>query len=221
MRIVSKNNDNAINLAISELEKDNIISIPTDTIYGLAVRASSSNAVNRLYQLKARDINKPIAIFVPNLDFANNIFELGQLAIKIANQLMPGKITIVAKLKDSKDERIKNIIAKNLNINNQDFLGFRIPNHDFILNLLKNYQEILAVTSANPSQMPNATNSNQIGNYFNDNLIAKKYLNLIIDDGISLDNKPSTVIKFIGNDYQILREGEFSKKMIDKIINSN
>jgi L-threonylcarbamoyladenylate synthase len=221
MRIIGKNDNDAINLAISELEKDNIIAIPTDTIYGLAVRASSSNAVNRLYQLKARDINKPIAIFVPNLDFANNIFELGHLAIKIANELMPGKITIVAKLKQSTDRKIKNIIAKNLNVNNQDFLGFRIPNHDFILNLLKNYQEILAVTSANPSQMPNATNSNKISDYFSNNLVAKKYLNLIIDDGISLDNKPSTVIKFIDNYYQILREGEFSKKMIEEIINSN
>ena len=62
MLIIDQQNKNAVILATKALQEGEIIIIPTDTIYGLAVDGSNPEAVERLYNLKKRDKNKPIAI---------------------------------------------------------------------------------------------------------------------------------------------------------------
>ena len=101
MLIIDQQDKNAVILATKALQEGKIIIIPTDTIYGLAVDGSNPEAVERLYSLKKRDKNKPIAIFLPKLDFITEIFELSNLGAKIAKNFLPGKITIVAKLRKS------------------------------------------------------------------------------------------------------------------------
>jgi L-threonylcarbamoyladenylate synthase len=116
--IISQYHQNAINLAITKLQQQKLIAIPTDTIYGLAGDATSFEAVKKLYELKKRDNQKPIAIFVQNLEMAKEIFYFNQLAEKIANLYMPGKITIILNVKENNFS-----LAKNLNYNNNK-IGF-------------------------------------------------------------------------------------------------
>eukprot|EP00122_Pirum_gemmata_P013054 Pgem_evm1s12143 len=49
------------------LRYDKIIAIPTDTIYGIAARAQSIEAVNKLYDIKGRSFDKPVSICVRDL----------------------------------------------------------------------------------------------------------------------------------------------------------
>ncbi|MCE2687020.1 MAG: threonylcarbamoyl-AMP synthase [Rickettsiales bacterium] len=215
MIIIDQKNKNAVKLATKALQEGKIIIIPTDTIYGLAVDGSNPEAVEKLYNLKKRDKNKPIAIFLPKFDFVTEIFELSDLATKISKYFLPGKITIVAKLKKSISKKIK--IAHNLNKNNQEFLGFRIPNHNFVEKLNQSFKNVIAVSSANPSEMEVANNQSQIEQYFKNSTVEL----VIIDKNISNYQLPSTIIKFDNNDYEILREGAISKIEINNIVFKN
>jgi len=150
--IISQYQQNAIDFAILQLQNQKVIAIPTDTVYGLAVDASSFEGVEKIYELKKRDNQKPIAIFVQNLTMAKEIFQFNQLAERIANLYMPGKITMILNVKENHFN-----LAKNLNYNNST-IGFRYVNSFFMAKLLEIYQKPLAVTSANISG-GTATNS--------------------------------------------------------------
>ena len=202
--IISQYNKNAINLAITQLQQQKAIALPTDTIYGLAVDASSIKAVETLYEFKKRDNQKPIAIFVQNLEMAKEIFYFNQLAEKIANLYMPGKITIILNVKENNFS-----LAKNLNYNNNK-IGFRYVNSFFMAKLLEIYQKPLAVTSANISGFEVAKSAHDIAKIFN--------LELIIDNEETCNNLASTVVEITKDSYKILRQGEV--KINDCIFNN-
>jgi L-threonylcarbamoyladenylate synthase len=192
--IISQYHQNAINLAIEKLQQQKLIAIPTDTIYGLAVDASSFEAVEKLYELKKRDNQKPIAIFTQNLEMAKEIFCFNKLAEKIATLYMPGKITMILNTKENNFN-----LAKNLNYRGNK-IGFRYINSFFISKLLANYQKPLAVTSANISGCEVAKSAADITKIFN--------LELVIDSEEISNNLASTVIEITENNFKILRQGE-------------
>lgn len=62
------NVESTINTAVKSLKNGNVIAIPTDTIYGVAALAQSTEAVSKLYEIKRRHEEKPVAICVGNLE---------------------------------------------------------------------------------------------------------------------------------------------------------
>ena len=57
-----------LNVAVTSLKGGNVIALPTDTIYGVAALAQSTEAVNKLYEIKKRHEEKPVAICVGRLE---------------------------------------------------------------------------------------------------------------------------------------------------------
>ena len=49
-------------IACDALDKGGVVALPTDTIYGVATKVSMTAGIQRLYNLKGRDKNKPLAI---------------------------------------------------------------------------------------------------------------------------------------------------------------
>jgi L-threonylcarbamoyladenylate synthase len=205
MRVIDENDKKSINIANKFLKKGKIIAIPTDTVYGLAVDASNDQAIENLYKIKERDQQKPIAIFLPDFECAKKIFFFNEITKKIAEKFLPGKLTIVMKVKNEAWGKI----SKKLNQNNNQMIGFRIVDRPFIKNLLTKFDGILAVTSANKSGKNVACNIDQIKENFNQNDID------LIVDGLNLDNLPSTVIKIENNKIILLREGFEYKKILN------
>lgn len=58
----------SIDLARTVLRSEGVLAVPTDTVYGIAALAQSSTAIRKLYAIKQRDIHKPVAICVANVD---------------------------------------------------------------------------------------------------------------------------------------------------------
>ncbi len=201
MRVIKENEDNAAEIACQFLLKGKVISFATDTVYATAVDASDFNAVERLYSLKNRDQKKPIAIFLKDLDEAKKLFYFDFLAQKIAEEFLPGALTLVLKTKSEAG----NILASNLNKNFDQFLGFRIVESFFLKKLFEKYRGILAVTSANLSGQQPAKNANEVQKYLPD-------LDLVIDGG-NCNGRPSSVIKISNNHLTILRHGTISESM--------
>jgi len=201
--IINQKDPNSILQAVKILNSGGVIAFATDTIYGIACDANNEKAVKKLYKLKKRDEEKAIAVFVKDLDMAKKIAIFDDLSLKIANKFLPGALTLILPKKDN--NKISNLVNKN-----NQYIGIRIPNHEFSLKLLEKFSGILAVTSANIADQKPAENILQIQQYFLDDI------DLIIDAGV-LENKSSTIVKVNNDKIQILREGLITQEEILKI----
>jgi len=195
MQVINEKDFDAAILAAKFLREGKIISFATDTVYGIAADASNPKAVEQLYKIKKRDEKKPVAIFVKDLAAAKKIFYFDELAQKIAQNYLPGALTLVLPLRDD----ALPILAPNLNINNDGFLGFRIVESVFLKKLFEKFGGILAVTSANISGQKAAVTDEDVAK----NLA---HIDLLLC-GEKPQGEPSTVAKISGGKVEILRQG--------------
>ena len=200
MLVIDEKKSNAVDVAIDFLQKGKVICFATDTVYGVAVDATNSKAVDGLYKLKKRDKNKPIAIFLKNLESTKKLFIFNDLASEIVEKYMPGDITAILKTTDY----AKKILAKNLNNNDNDFIGFRIIDSYFVQKLFEKYNGILAVSSANEaSQNPCISAS----------LVKKNLKNLdLLIAGKKTSKLSSTIVKIVDNELTLIRQGKLILK---------
>jgi L-threonylcarbamoyladenylate synthase len=204
VKIILEEDQNAVLEACNTLKEGEVIAFATDTVYGIAVDASNPKAVEKLYEIKKRQTQKPIAIFVKNIETAEKILSFCELSKKIAKKFLPGKLTLVLQKKQNIEEKL----AANLN-NKDNYLGFRIVDRQFINQLMIKFDGILAVTSANLSNELPALNAKDVEKYFLDSK-----LSLIVDGGTIEDNDVSTVIKIKDEEIEILRHGAIKEEII-------
>ena len=200
MLVIDEKKSNAVEVAIDFLQKGKVICFATDTVYGVAVDATNSKAVDGLYKLKKRDKNKPIAIFLKNLESAKKLFIFNDLASEIVEKYMPGDITAILKTTDY----AKKILAKNLNNNDNDFIGFRIIDSYFVQKLFEKYNGILAVSSANEASQNPCISAN---------LVKKNLKNLdLLIAGKKTSKLSSTIVKIVDNELTLIRQGKLILK---------
>ena len=175
-----------------------VVLVPTETVYGLVCRASDEAARKRIYELKHREASKPLALFTADWRKLDGV-RLEGLPAALAEKYCPGPITIIAPGVDG------------------GTVGFRIPDHPFILSLLKLYGRALASTSANRSGQPPAL---EVG-YALETLAEQP--DFTVDGGaLPKDSIASTVVLVNSdNSYKILREGLITQSMIENTLKQN
>lgn len=150
-KIHSVAEEKSVYLAKEYLMANKIISLPTDTVYGLACNANSKEAVEQLYHIKGRDFHKPVAICVKDITAFRKYGQAEHLNDELLQSLLPGPITVV--------------VQRTLSLNNPHLnpstskIGIRIPKFSFINQLCDLYDDQpLALTSANRSSAPSSLN---------------------------------------------------------------
>ena len=84
--------------AKKNIENNNVIGIPTETVYGLAGNAYSNKSVTKIFKLKKRPTFNPLIIHFKNLsDLKNNVI-LNKAFTKLYKAFCPGPITFILKL---------------------------------------------------------------------------------------------------------------------------
>lgn len=137
------NNPEAVHLATEQLRLDNVIAIPTDTVYGFACSANSIAAVQRLYAIKGRVQTKAVAICVATIQDVRHWGEADHLPEELLTRLLPGAVTVVL-------EKSKYLDNPHLNPGFSK-VAIRIPDFDFIRDVAKEFGSPIALTSANRS----------------------------------------------------------------------
>lgn len=133
----------AVEMAKERLLNDQVIALPTDTVYGLACSANSERAIQRLYEIKGRNEEKPVAICVADLEDFYHWGDATHLPREMLSQMLPGAVTIVV----NRSQHLNNPF---LNMGIQK-IGIRIPDFDFIRDLSRSFKQPIALTSANRS----------------------------------------------------------------------
>lgn len=181
-----------LNEIIEILQNDGVIIFPTDTVYGLACNVLSEKAIQKLFDIKKRDTSKPICVLTDSVEKINKVAIPNEKEKELINKYMPGALTIILK----KKENVSNRLTANL-----DTIGVRIPDHKIALQILKEIDTPLAVTSANESGKKEGINVQDIKAFF-----AGK-IDGIVDGGTTPIQVSSTIIKVENDDIKVLREG--------------
>lgn len=144
--VIPAAHEEAETIAINLLKSGKVVAVPTDTLYGLACSAINIEAVNRLYAIKRRNENKPVAICVGRVSDVQRWACVGHLPDGLLSALLPGPVTLVL--------QCINKLDKSLSHNGK--VGIRIPDYSFIRNIANGLNTPLALTSANISSEPSA-----------------------------------------------------------------
>jgi L-threonylcarbamoyladenylate synthase len=77
--------------ALDQLAKDRLVAFPTETVWGLAVRADSPRAVERMRRWKGRDRDQPVSVLVAGPESLAGLgASLGVAARRLVHEFWPG-----------------------------------------------------------------------------------------------------------------------------------
>jgi len=194
---ITNNYENVLKETVKVILAGGLVVFPSDTVYILAVDPTNKEGVKKLLEFKNRWTGKAISVAVLNEEMAREYVEFNDLGKNIYANLLPGPFTIVSK---GKHKVVKGIEAEN------GTLGIRIPDNKYISDLIKILKKPITATSANLSgRTPNYS----IASFLRPLSSKKKeMIDLIVDGGKLLKNKPSTVIDATEGEIKVLRRGD-------------
>ena len=184
-------NENEIDELVDILKNDGVISVPTDTVYGLCGKIDSKKAYKKLLEIKERPINKAFPIMCADENIE-----------KLISAFMPGPITLILKKNDILDDYITN--GKNT-------IAVRIATTKVLVELISKVGTPLFMTSANKSGESECKNIEEIEKLspLLDGILCGEY-NF---------GKASTIVDCSFGEIKTIRKGPISEKQITDILN--
>ncbi|GGI55964.1 L-threonylcarbamoyladenylate synthase [Winogradskyella haliclonae] len=200
MSIISKD----ISKAVALLNAEELVAIPTETVYGLAGNIFSERAIKLIFETKQRPLFNPLIVHIPSLDYLSKIVDdIPKKAQLLADAFWPGPITLVLKKKP---------VIPDLITAGKATVAVRIPNHPITLELLKQLDFPLAAPSANPFNRISPTTAKHVEDYF------KNDIKMVLDGGACKSGIESTIIGFEDEEPIIYRLGSTPIEAIEKVV---
>ncbi|MFO0321301.1 MAG: L-threonylcarbamoyladenylate synthase [Bacteroidota bacterium] len=193
-----------IDIAKKFLENNELVGIPTETVYGLAANALSEISIAKIFEVKNRPAFDPLIVHTHSLDSVYDfVTDIHPKLLKVAKAFWPGPLTLLLPKKNI----IPYLLTSNLNR-----VGVRIPNHSMTLNLLKSLSFPLAAPSANPFGYISPSNAEHVNKQLGDKI------QYILDGGACEVGIESTIIGEENNEIIIYRLGGLSIHEIENIV---
>ena len=200
MSIISKD----ISKAITLLTNEQLVAIPTETVYGLAGNIFSEKAIKSIFSTKKRPFFNPLIVHIPSVDSLDGIvIHVPEKAKLLAEAFWPGSMTLVLK----KNDKIPDIITAG-----KDTVAVRVPNHPLTLELLRQLSFPLAAPSANPFGSISPTKPEHVERYFKDDI------KMVLDGGSCTNGIESTIIGFDNDEPIIYRLGALALEDIEAVV---
>ena len=179
-----------IQKAIACIKNEEVVGIPTETVYGVGVDPHCQAAVDKIFNLKERDENKPLSILLHSFQDLINLKIISKVP-EIVELYWPGPLTIIVESELN--------FADGVGTKNPNSIGVRVPDNELTLELLKKTGP-LAVTSANISGQEDITNEKDAESVFGNKI--GHYL-----QGSALHGSGSTIVDFRDEEFKVIREG--------------
>ena len=162
------------------LKQGKLVAIPTETVYGLAGNALSTDSLARIFEVKQRPTFDPLILHVEKLaDLRKWVTHLPFTLEQLATSLMPGPLTLVLP---------KQAVVPDLATAGKSTVAIRIPDDPLTLELLAQVDFPLAAPSANPFMYVSPTSPGHVLNQLNG------LIPYILDNGPTTVGVESTII---------------------------
>lgn len=193
----------AVRSAANTIKNGGVILYPTDTVYGLGVDGTSTDALKKIVEIKKTDLNKKLLHIVPHLKLAEQYVVVTSQARKLATVLLPGQLSLICKT------------LPNTPFSASKTLGIRIPNHPFCLQLAEQCDVPYTSTSANETGFSTGRSIDEILNQLDDRA---SMIDLIIDQGTLPESQPSTIVDVTGDKPIVIRYGAISEDELNQVL---
>ena len=198
-------NQTEINELANILKNDGVVSVPTDTVYGICARIHSPKAYDKLVNLKKRPGNKPFPVMCLNEEQIKSIAIVNANAEKLIRAFMPGPITLVLPKKTEAFAYINNAGERM-----SDELAVRIVPLEPLRELIRKTGCPLFLTSANRSGEQTCRSLEEIEELFPN-------LDGILEGEVSF-GQASTIVDCTSDAIRIQREGPISIEKIMEVL---
>ncbi|MBT3878191.1 MAG: threonylcarbamoyl-AMP synthase [Candidatus Scalindua sp.] len=187
-----------IDIAAQALLSGKIVAFPTETVYGLGVCADNNAAIDNLYRVKQRPIDKKLSIMISTPDEVKKyVKHIPLIAEKLISAFWPGPLTIILELDDNST------------------VGLRNPDNRVIRDLINAVEIPIASTSANISGRAPAIDAQQVITNFSDKI------DVVLDGGPAEAGNPSTIIKIFDDTFEIVRHGVIEEERLNRCLNED
>jgi len=190
--------------AIEVLRADGVVALPTDTVYGIAVRIDTPGGIERLFHVKQRPPDRAIALLIGSAEQARQIGVMTPSAGALAGAFWPGGLTLVL-------ARREGATLPDVLTGGTATIGLRVPDHPAPRALAAAVGP-LPTTSANRSGEPEARDAGEIAAQLGDSI------DLIVDGGVAHGGPASTVVDCSGATARVLRVGAIPVERVTAIL---
>src|SRR5581483_1447232 len=170
----------AIEEAAKWIMGGDVVAIPTDTLYGLAVDPFQTAAVERLFAVKGRALDQAIPLIAADeAQVAASLAPLTGLAARLAEKYWPGPLTLIVAAPRAVSSRITAGTGT---------VGVRVPQHDVARAIARMCGRPITATSANISGQPATADPDVVEETLGDRV------EMLIDTGRTVGGAPSTIV---------------------------
>ena len=191
--MIKRYKKNEIENLVKILKNDGVISVPTDTVFGICARINSERAHDKLITIKNRSIKKSFPVMCANEEQIKSIAIVNDVAKKLIKSFMPGPITLVL----NKNKNLPEYVT-----NGKDTIAVRMATSKSVEKLILKLGCPVFMTSANQSGEKECTNLDEI----------EKCCPMLdgMMEGNVVFSKGSTIVDCTSDEIKILREGPIS-----------
>lgn len=181
--------------AIEALQRDGVIIYPTDTGYAFGCALSSHKGIAKLRKLKGYHDKhpKPLTMLVNDIAELGRYGHMGNRVFRVVRRLLPGPYTMVLQATNDVPRQMKNRWHE---------VGMRVPDHAVCRMLVELLGEPLltgSVTSADAELELEEPEGYE--------LRFAREVDVVVNGG-PLWPEPSTVLKLVDDQIEVLREGQ-------------
>lgn len=193
LRVLAGAEPQSIGSAADCLIAGGVVSFPTDTVYALAASLDHPAALGRIFAIKRRPTDKPLPVLLASAaDLPRIALDPDERVKRLLARYWPGPLTVVIPARSDAPAAV---------LGPDRTVGVRVPNHPLALRLIGLAGGAVAATSANRSGHAPARLPTEVAAHLGPDL------DLLVADGPTPGQIPSTVIAFAGPTLLPLREG--------------
>jgi len=183
----------AVARAVTALTAGALVVYPTDTAYGLGCDSDNRRAIERLYQLKQRELKKPLSLICPDLSAVSEYTKVSNTAYRILKDHLPGAFTFVL---PAGSKAPKTLLPRK-----RKAVGVRVPDHPIPLALARGLGRALVTSTTCLEGEAPLTEPWAIQAAFGHSV------EFILDGGVLPSDRESTVVDLREGSPNILRQG--------------
>lgn len=198
--------DEGLARAADILRGGGLVAMPTETVYGLAARADSADAVAQIYRTKGRPDFNPLIVHVASLNMARELAVFDEAAERLAKRYWPCPLTLVLPLREGAP--ITPAVTAGLGT-----IALRQPAHPIARRLLAETELPLAAPSANRSNAVSPTRPEHVLASFGNAAPP------VIDGGACEAGLESTIVALDADGgWRLLRPGPVSEEELSALL---
>ncbi len=199
MQTIHQDDEDAVASTAAALAAGAVVVVPTDTVYGLAVRPELGDAVHAVYRAKDRPAGLHLPVLAASIAQVRTLgVEVTDAAAALASAWWPGPLTLAFGFSPENPRPAW--------LAGRDEVAVRIPDHAFLLALLER-TGVLLVTSANRHGAETPEEAEDAGRALS------PFISLVVDGGV-LAASPSTLVNVSSAEAVVEREGAISRRAI-------